>query len=70
MHFVDTHFVEKLKIQKFLTCATPQIPNLQIFMTNLQIINYVQNFTKYCTTLSQNSPKSCLLKLVFICTLN
>ncbi len=62
MLFVDTHFVEKLKIHKFLTCARPQISNLQICMTNLQITNYLQNFTKYCTTLSQNSPKSCPFK--------
>jgi hypothetical protein len=40
-------------------CASPQIANPQIFMTNLQIAD-PQTSTKYCTNLSQNSPKSCM----------
>ena len=39
-------------------CASLQIANPQIFMTNMQIAD-PQTSTKYCTTLSQNSPKSC-----------
>jgi hypothetical protein len=39
-------------------CACPQIANPQIFMTNLQIAD-PQTSTKYCKTLSQNSPKIC-----------
>jgi hypothetical protein len=44
-----------LKFVNFLMCASLQITNPQIFMNNLQIADP----TKYCTTLSQNSPKSC-----------
>ncbi len=48
-------------IRKFLRCATPQ----KIFKINMKAPN-PQISTKYCTTLSQNSPKSRLFKPYFI----
>jgi hypothetical protein len=44
----------------FLRWASPYIANQQIFMINPQIS------TKYCTSLSQNSPKNPLCKLFYV----
>jgi hypothetical protein len=46
--------------QQNLRCASSHIENPQIFMINPQILQFLQN--KYCTTLSQNSPKIRLCK--------
>ena len=50
-------------------CASPQIANPQIFMNNPQI-GMSQIYTKYRTTLSLNSPKSCLFETIFCTNLN
>ncbi len=52
------------RFRKFLGCTSPQIANPQIVMTNPQIAN-PQIFTKYCTTLSQNSSKGRRFKTNF-----
>jgi hypothetical protein len=52
--------------QNFLGCASPRITKPQIFMIYLQIIN-LQFSTKYCTTLSQNSPKTRSAKISVKC---
>jgi hypothetical protein len=49
---------------KLFRCASPQIANPQIFMTNPQIVN-TQIITKYLQ-LSPKSPKSCLFKTIFL----
>jgi hypothetical protein len=49
------------EIRKFRRCTRPQITNPQIFLINPEIAN-PQISNKYCTTLSQNSPKICLCK--------
>jgi len=52
--------IPQLHIRKFLRYAGPKIANPQIFINHLQIAN-PQIAKKYCTTLSQSSPKSHLL---------
>ncbi len=54
-----------LKFANFLGLPVRKSQNPQIFMINLQIAS-LQISTKYCTTLSQNSPKSRLFKQFFI----
>jgi hypothetical protein len=53
--------IQQSQIRKFLRHASPQTANPQIFMLYLQIAN-LQVSTEYCTTLSQNNPKSRLFK--------
>ncbi len=50
------------QIRKFLSIASPQIPNPQIFMKKSRIRKFSQNFA----LLSQNSPKGRLLEQFFI----
>jgi hypothetical protein len=50
------------QIRKFLRCDSPQIANPHIFMINPQI------FTKCCTPLCQNNPKSRLFKRFLLST--
>jgi hypothetical protein len=52
------------QIPKLFRCASPQIANAQIFMTNPQIVN-TQIITKYLQ-LSPQSPNSGLFKTIFL----
>jgi hypothetical protein len=59
-------FLDSLSFRKsanFFACS-PQIANPQIYIINPQIANS-QTSIIYCTTLSQNSPKSRLFIMIF-----
>ncbi len=57
--------IPQLQIRKFLRCASLANRKLQSFMIYLQIAK-MQISRNYCTTLSQNSTKSCLFKTIFV----
>jgi len=61
----SAHFFPLLQIRKFIRCASPQIANPKIFMISPQTAN-PQISTKYCTTISQNSHKSCFVTKFFV----
>ncbi len=52
------------QIHKFLGVPVPK-SEIHKFLQLIQKITNSQIFTKYCTTISQNSPKICLFKAIY-----